>query len=867
MGPARCPDRRSLRDRPAGAGPDRSLWPRRETRLPMRMNMNWRGPVMGMLVWSLASCSGNTVVGLDAGSGTDTGGGMDAVTSDVAPVCTGAQTVCTNRCADLQSDPANCGTCGHACAAAMVCTVGVCQIECPVGQSACSGQCVNIQTDNGNCGGCGSACAAGSVCSLGHCGLTCDQTLAMCGGGDAGPAASCVDTRTDRLNCGACGNVCPPGNLCAAGRCQLSCPTGQSACGSTCSTLQTDNANCGACGHACTAGAVCSLGVCGATCGAPLTTCGSAPTAYCANTALDPANCGACGVACALANTSADGCASSACTVLRCSTGYGDCDGVATNGCETNTETSLANCGACGRTCALPNATANCTVGACGITACVSGYADCNLNPSDGCEVNTATDNANCGACGMTCSAGMMCSAGVCGATCGAPLSTCGLATAARCANTALDPTNCGGCGVVCALANTAADGCAAGACTVLRCSTGYGDCDGVAANGCETSTQTSLANCGACGRACTLPNATAICTAGACGVTACTPGYVDCNHNPADGCEVNTATDNANCGACGMTCSAGMVCSAGVCVTSCGSGLTPCSGRCTNLLFDPTNCGACGTACPVLTNASAVCTASGCGMVCNAGYADCDGVTSNGCEAPLTSTTSCGSCANVCPARANATPTCSTGVCGYTCSPGYADCNGLATDGCEVNTQTSPTQCGSCGHACSLSNATAGCVSGACTVASCASGYADCNHIPSDGCEVNTGTSTTNCGTCGTVCATGDTCTAGVCLGSGRYVGTVSVGDLYMSTDPFALHNAACARTYAGSHQCTYAEVTSGSLQSAICAAVGSYIIVNDGAPLAVYRAGYGWLYYCYACSGGTWAAICNGQPVPCCG
>jgi len=96
--------------------------------------------------------------------------------------------------------------------------------------------------------------------------------------------------------------------------------------------------------------------------------------------------------------------------------------------------------------------------------------------------------------------------------------------------------------------------------------------------------------------------------------------------------------------------------------------------------------------------------------------------------------------------------------------------------------------------------------------------------------------------------------------------VGTVNVGNHYQDPDPFTFHNAACNTAYAGSHQCTYAEVTTFSLQAAICARGVGYIIVNDMS-LANHVTGYGWLYDCDSCANGTWGAICNGQPVPCCG
>src|SRR5581483_7924976 len=119
-----------------------------------------------------------------------------------------------------------------------------------------------------------------------------------------------------------------------------------------------------------------------------------------------------------------------------------------------DTATDPANCGGCGNVCALANATAGCAGGSCTIAACAAGYADCDHMATDGCEVNTQTDVTNCGACHTTCSAGMLCSHASCMTTCAPPLSTCGSAPSQYCANTAVDPANCGMCSHACALAN-----------------------------------------------------------------------------------------------------------------------------------------------------------------------------------------------------------------------------------------------------------------------------------------------------------------------------------------------------------------------------------------------------------------------------
>ena len=79
---------------------------------------------------------------------------------------------------------------------------------------------------------------------------------------------------------------------------------------------------------------------------------------------------------------------------------------------------------------------------------------------------------------------------------------------------------------------------------------------------------------------------------------------------------------------------------------TACGAA----PGTCTNVMTDPFNCGTCANACPVPTNSAAACGGGHCGFICNSGYADCDRSSVNGCEIQTqTDTTNCGSCGNVC--------------------------------------------------------------------------------------------------------------------------------------------------------------------------------------------------------------------------
>ncbi len=103
------------------------------------------------------------------------------------------------------------------------------------------------------------------------------------------------------------------------------------------------------------------------------------------------------------------------------------------------------------------------------------------------------------------------------------------------------------------------------------------------------------------------------------------------------------------------------------------------------------------------------------------------------------------------------ATTICSGGQC--VCGAGRADCNANPADGCEVSIAGDPNNCGGCGNVCSLANASSTCVSAQCMIGSCNFSYADCNGMTADGCEVNTQTDNSNCGSCGHVCGMPQTC------------------------------------------------------------------------------------------------------------
>ncbi|MBI5514103.1 MAG: hypothetical protein HY909_10070 [Deltaproteobacteria bacterium] len=666
------------------------------------------------------------------------------------------------------------------CEAGLRCQADTCQ-GCEGAQTLCGGECVDTASSATHCGACGRACAAGELCSEGACQSACAPPGTLCMG-------ACVRTQSDASHCGGCGMRCMLANATAActdGACAVAaCAEGFGDCdgmaANGCETdLRTSAGHCGACGRACSGGgagtASCAMGTCGLTCATGLADCDGDPSNGCeADTRVNTGHCGRCGNACPTVAGGA-ACAAGVCGASACAAGTADCDGMPATMCETNTRTSLAHCGGCGRACARANATAACTDGNCALTACNAGFGDCDMDPNNGCETNLRTSAGHCGACGAACpsfaGAAVECAAGACRiAVCPAGTGNCDRMVANGCeVNTNTSTMHCGACGAACSFPRAAAS-CSSGACVLGACAAPYANCNGLTADGCEVNTSTSVAHCGGCGRRCALAHtATQTCAAGACGIGACAAGFGNCNGMTADGCETSTATSTRHCGMCGRACAAGEVCSAGACVRTCAPGQTNCSGTCASLPTDPSNCGMCGRVCSI-PNATASCAAGACTVgVCASGFGNCDGNAANGCETNVaTSTANCGACGRLCTA-ANGTGACVGSLCSVaSCTAGFGNCNADPADGCESNLRTNPSHCNACGAACSLSNATSNCVAGVCGILSCNSGYGNCNGTTSDGCETNTNGTTSHCGRCGNACPARDhalaSCSSGAC-------------------------------------------------------------------------------------------------------
>ncbi|HOT10653.1 MAG TPA: hypothetical protein PK710_12825 [Polyangiaceae bacterium] len=416
----------------------------------------------------------------------------------------------------------DCGTC----AAPQTCGGGGKSNECGCTPKTCSqlGASCGVVPDgcNGtlNCGDCagGQVCggAGPNVCGTGECTpKTCAQVGASCGYASDGCSKA--------LDCG----KCDPPDQCGGSGVANQCGCTPKTCGQL-----------------------------GANCGPVDTGCGSADCGSCDA----PDTCGGggvpnqCGCTCSLPNA-VTSCLGGVCMIKSCNAGWADCDGIADNGCEANLATNKNNCGSCGKICADVHGAAVCVAGDCNIL-CDSGWGNCDGNAANGCETDTRSDPAHCSGCGRACSTqnfNPACEAGKCTGSCHDGYADCNndkLIDGCE-ANTSSDPANCGGCGIVCSSQNISVT-CAQGICNGV-CATGYDDCNGnKQTDGCETHLLNNLDACGSCGNSCRSPMppnvASVACNGTTCEVESCESSYVDEDHQFANGCECLSDTVSDSC-------------------------------------------------------------------------------------------------------------------------------------------------------------------------------------------------------------------------------------------------------------------------------------------------------------------------------
>ncbi|MFO0596234.1 MAG: MopE-related protein [Myxococcaceae bacterium] len=118
----------------------------------------------------------------------------------------------------------------------------------------------------------------------------------------------------------------------------------------------------------------------------------------------------------------------------------------------------------------------------------------------------------------------------------------------------------------------------------------------------------------------------------------------------------------------------------------------------------------------------------------CNGIDDNCDGMTDESFDL-TTDRANCGMCGHAC-SLPHATSNCSGSTCHVaTCDTGWDNCNRMDPDGCEANVTGDPNNCGGCNQSCTRPHSTATCVNSMCQFA-CAPGFVDLNGDPADGCE-----------------------------------------------------------------------------------------------------------------------------------
>lgn len=299
------------------------------------------------------------------------------------------------------------------------------------------------------------------------------------------------------------------------------------------------------------------------------------------------------------------------------------------------------------------------------------------------------------------------------------------------CVDTRLDPHNCLSCGHGCPGTT-----CVSSSCT-NSCQQGFLDCNKNIVDGCEVNAAIDPANCGNCGIGCGFKQE---CVKGYC---VCPTGTADCDQDRENGCEIDTTSDKSSCDGCGKACASGQACTDSTC--GCAVGFLDCNANpsdgCESTVTANDTCGSCSLDC----GPHGLCVAAG-QCDCAPGYLDCDPQVA-GCETPVSDPAHCGSCAVACPANL---PACD----GTKCTDG---CGALKLCGAScVNTQTDPENCGACGKPVGVNQT---CVAGKPT---CMAGFADCDAAL--GCEANTQTDNAHCGSCTNSCKLGAVCNAGSC-------------------------------------------------------------------------------------------------------
>ncbi len=165
--------------------------------------------------------------------------------------------------------------------------------------------------------------------------------------------------------------------------------------------------------------------------------------------------------------------------------------------------------------CVFQHGIAGCSGTSCVLVGCRTDWADCDNDPSNGCEANLS-EPAHCGSCPNTCQPGQVCTPTGCAATCTPPLTNC----SGACVNLTTSTSFCGSC-------SSQYESLQFGYSPTC---TGGGGCDpGLTLCGSCVDAQRNPDNCGGCGIVCPAREVgRALCLDGRC--VPCGPGFTAVN-------------------------------------------------------------------------------------------------------------------------------------------------------------------------------------------------------------------------------------------------------------------------------------------------------------------------------------------------
>ena len=211
-------------------------------------------------------------------------------------------------------------------------------------------------------------------------------------------------------------------------------------------------------------------------------------------------------------------CLAGSCQLAACDEGFAECNLDLSDGCETDILSSLNDCGECDTPCKYDNAWTQCAEGECKFIGCAIGFTDCDSDPLTGCEAATGSDADNCGSCGVVCESPNPAKVGICiGGSCAYQ---------------------------VCPVAMWNLDGEPGNGCECVV--SGEETCNGIDDN-CNGQLDegfnllADMSNCGQCGQECIAGShvAEVSCIQGQCLVVECEDDFLDQNSAADDGCEV----------------------------------------------------------------------------------------------------------------------------------------------------------------------------------------------------------------------------------------------------------------------------------------------------------------------------------------